>query len=140
MFYRGRGYINTANHQRVLEGEGLQKYKQSPACSGGGVRPTDHISSVRYRGNVIVHRQQAGHMNTKEQEVEGYLPVDGGVVDVCFLGPFLPELWVIQRNVRPVLRGHKTGLETREVGLLTQCTRYIYNTTHTLHLHTRYTI
>ena len=32
-------HTRRVNHQRVLQGEGLQKYSQSPACStGGGVR------------------------------------------------------------------------------------------------------
>lgn len=38
-----------------------------------------------------------------------YLSVDGVKVDVCFLGPLLPELRVIQRNVCAVLGGHKAG-------------------------------
>lgn len=39
-----------------------------------------------------------------------HLPVDAVQVYVCFLGPLLPKLWVIQSNVRPVLRRHEAGL------------------------------
>ena len=39
-----------------------------------------------------------------------YLPVHRVIVDVRFLGPLLPELGVIQLDVRAVLGGHEAGL------------------------------
>lgn len=38
-----------------------------------------------------------------------YLPVESVHVYICFLGPLLPKLRVIQSNISAVLRRHKTG-------------------------------
>jgi len=39
-----------------------------------------------------------------------YLPVESVHVNVCFLGPLLPELGIIQSNICAVLGRHKAGL------------------------------
>lgn len=47
---------------------------------------------------------------TQTQTHGTYLSVHGVHVYVGFLGPLLPEFWVIEGNVIAVLRGHKAGL------------------------------